>query len=56
MSILCVILNCLYVILYMDIKIKANPPVACNKHFKIFQPEAWFACQRQIKERPTLAH
>lgn len=33
MLILCnVILSCLYAILYVDIKIKANTAIACNKH------------------------
>lgn len=48
-----VILNCLYVILYVDIKSQYTP-VACNKHFKLFQPKAWFSCQRPVMERPFI--
>lgn len=41
MLILYVILSCLYAILYVDIKIKANTAIACNKHLQMFKPKTW---------------
>lgn len=40
MLILCM-LSCLYAILYVDINIKANTTIACNKHLQMFKPKTW---------------